>query len=698
MIRLSSRWSAVLAVAALAACGSDPAGSKPDAGDPPHQQTKVLTRVGPGTLQGHPGDALTLQALLSMSEVGPVVDGAVTWRLVEDPGSTALAGTSSSTNEAGVAEMKVTLGDQGTVTIRADSAGATSKAVWKIDVRPVVKHVRIVEGTDVTNTDASAQHATVAAAVGRQTVLRVRVSAEQGEGERPVPSEPVAFSFQSTISGAAFQGNASGATTSQGDGEANVVLTAGTVAGTYTVVATISGGVYVTFEVAVSSGTGQGGACQSSAQCPTGQVCSSGACVSSGPGGSSCGSNDRPCPIGYSCDAASGLCKPSFGGGCDHCPLGTHCDTTTNQCNADDPECSDAVACPTGFNCQSGLCVPTDGTIDVTGHWYTKHDFDVKAALPGWVRFSSTAIRAIDQTLLGQLNLPGWVNSLIRGVVQQYIPPWVQQVVYILDNILTVFSNLRAEGEMDLVANGGPSILSGEETWTSFVFYLLSQCGTNISGSLTNPPACARLDIYTTELDQADLAVQVLPFAAKVSGTATGGYTLLMDKRQAKMKLAGILKFVLDQVISVTTGYPSLEDKPCQAGQSAADGECGPGSGALAHLVDCEAINQWVQDLGVPIDVTGLCAVAVGQVGQIIAQQLRQVTLEQDVLEFSGQATARPTAGVATYADELGYEDYETRQPANGIWNGKFHVVVSVHDVPGRWRASRNPFLQPQGP
>ena len=150
--------------------------------------------------------------------------------------------------------------------------------------------------------------------------------------------------------------------------------------------------------------------------------------------------------------------------------------------------------------------------------------------------------------------LPSWIRSS-KTLVQQYVPSWVNTLVYLLDNMFTIFSDLRAKGEMDLTAVGGPTILYGTETWDSFIFYLLSQCGTNIgTTNPEDPPACAEVDVYTSDLAQANLNTTVNPFNALVSGNQF----LVTQPRTVDLELAGIINYVVNQVISTTTGYSSL--------------------------------------------------------------------------------------------------------------------------------------------
>lgn len=711
MNRLAQRAALLAAlVLSAAACGEDPPDSgKPDGGDnTPTQSAKVLTRVGPGALEAHPGDTVDLTALLSQSEVGPIAGSKVTFRIVDDEtGSAELTDTGVDTDDRGTATTQLKVSAQGEVSLKAESAGATSKAVWKVDVQKLRKMVSIVATNETFPLPNDLTKATVNASAGRQVTLRVRVTVSRGDGEEPLAGEEVTFDILQGIPGAAFaQGGQSSTQTgalTQADGEANVVLAVGTAASQqpYSVTASLQSNETASFEVRVTAGN-SGGGCTATSQCPPGRICQAGACIDPSVGGS-CGSDDRPCPIGYRCNSTSGQCEPGTSTDCGTCPSGTLCDPATGECVTGG--CTTNAQCPDGFLCQNGVCGPgpSDGSIDVSGHWYTKHAFNIAEALPSWVKTTGAAVRVIDQTLQGQLNLPSWANAIISGLLRQYVPEWVYTVAEILDSLFTIFTMLRAEGEMDLVQNGGPRILAGTEYWTSFVFYMLSQCQGQIAGNIWQPPPCARFDVATDELAEADVAVNVKPFAAKLTGT--GPWVLEVDRRQVEMKLAGVIKFVVDKIMEIATGYPSLEDKRCCTGTQqpgpicAQSPDCGPGSGALSNLIDCEGVAEFVAGI-IPIDVTAACRLAVSAGGQVLAQQLTGITLTQkDMLDFSGQANAYPGA-IALEAEELGKlnstaldnrGNFTQAAPGDGGWNGKFKVAVGIKDVPGRWYCSRNP-------
>jgi hypothetical protein len=308
----------------------------------------------------------------------------------------------------------------------------------------------------------------------------------------------------------------------------------------------------------------------------------------------------------------------------------------------------------------------------------------VHAALPSWVQFSADAIRAIDELLQGQLpGLPSAAEQVITGLVQEYVPTWVANVFYVLDNAFSIFTQLTAKGEMDLTAVGGLAVLYGTETWDSFEFCVLSQCGQGIgSTNLGACPACGQVYVYTGDLAQANFNTTVNPFSATLAGNQ-----LLIDRRTVSLQLSGIMAYMINQVVAETTGYPSLQGPPGETQD-----------GALFNLVDCAGLAQLVTSAGVPIDITSACESFVSSIADAIAQELSMITFTTNVLSFTGQATALCTSSLDTpcpstgnpYAVGLGYPDFMTRSPSDGIWNAEF--INIVNDVPGTWRAARLPW------
>lgn len=618
----------------------------------------LLTRVGPGVLRLNPGDVITLRALLSMADVGVLPGEEVNWELTGNVGE--LETLHTVTDENGLAQSRLSVHELGTLRVSATSPLSRPRASWTIEVEALQRYVHVVPAGDVIIETPT--RGLLTTPINRAVPLRVRVTDSEG---RPLPQEPVLF----TLDGNAEAGIALHSTEvlSDGRGEASVLLETGHEPSSAEIQAAVEHAASAFFHVVVQRSV-DGGSCTFSDQCAPGQICIGGRCTVSD-GGTCDLSRDRPCPFGYRC-TDRGTCEPAFGNPCGECPEGYVCNDNIGGCVPVDPECEDEFDCPDAFECREGICISDDDSFDITGRWFTRHHFGVRDALPGWMDTLATAFRGANQVLHGQLGgVPSWVNSILKSLVDAYIPPWVVTLVYLGDSMLTIFSDLRAEGEM-MLTQTSPGLVRGEEYWVSFIFHFLPQCGSNVSGDLRNPPPCSRFDVYTSELEGTDAAVNVKPFWARV-----GGSTAIFDRREVDMAFQGLLKYALDQFALMMTGYPTFEE-------------------ALPHMIDCQGLNS---SIGGSFDITPICIIAVAAAGAMISDALRGAqTNQRDVLSFAGRATiSNATGRRATY---LGYPNNEERcgsgwcrSPADGNWDGRFRFVGSVDDVPGRWRAARTP-------
>lgn len=671
------RWIPLFLLAGLAflSCGTEPT-VPPDEDEDEGRSGVVLTRIGHGTIEVHPGEVHTLRALLQQVQEGPIPGGTVQWEIKgPQTGGATLSVNSSTTDENGLAAVDLHVGDTGRFAIVGTSEGASGSASWQVDVRPVQKFVSITSsGPEFTLEQDNVAKVRVA----RERTLRVRVRVSLSDN-RAVVNERVTFQI---VTDPAPEGvvvettEGEGITWTDGAGEAVAFVQTGLTLQGFDLIAQLDGGSYAQFNFTVSDADGT---CRGNDDCLAEQICRNRVCVDrSADMGIDCQiGGDSACPFGFVCNPVTGKCSTNAHSCASGCPGDLICDYESDECI--DPD--DCETCPEGFACVDDveICKPVDpeNVMDVSGLWFTRHTFDIREGLPSWVQGLASTTRSIHQLMEGQFkDLPSWVNSIVRSLIQQFIPPWVQTLIKLLDSAFTVFSELRADGEMMLEPLRDRANLTGDEYWSSFIFYFLPQCGNNIPNDPA--PACARMDIYTDELPFADgsAAVEVFPFTVRVgSGNPA---TVVVPTRQVNMALAGILKYALDQVVYYTTGYPSLEGPPGR-----------PEEGALYNLVDCAGIGSGVQGFEAVIEIA--CQVAVIAVGEIIADELRSAAVETSALRFSGQATARPQVPGSPYAVELGFEDFETRRPADGVWNGEFMGMVD--DVPGRWRASRRPFF-----
>jgi hypothetical protein len=330
--------------------------------------------------------------------------------------------------------------------------------------------------------------------------------------------------------------------------------------------------------------------------------------------------------------------------------------------------------------CGETICVPDEAIPDVTGVWLTRHDFRLHDVLPFSAQEIFKALRLMDQTLLGQLiipGLPGWlqeiVNAFVARLLQQYLPGWIQQLIHLSDDFATVLGNLRSEGVMRLTRGTDAAHLGGTEVWTSLVFYWLPLCDGEIAGDPDKPPECARIDVLTTDsgFDETaqckgevlpSIGVELSPFNATLVKEGAG-YVLQVDQRRARLTMGKVILILYDQLMGVVTGgeFQCIEEAT----------ECAPDMGCI---VDCDGLARDVESATDGIvdegTVQALCGRGVRAIGDIVAQSLaRAWPISADTLEFGGSASVS-----------------EAR--LDGKWTGDFFFRLD-RKLPGSWEATR---------
>lgn len=687
---------------ALAACGGDHRNDDPGASVP-----YTLTLVGSASLVLHPNDQRTLQVLLAQDQVGPVANAGVHFEFQDgDPAGATLDAQDVQTDEAGVATVDLTAGESaaGRPAFKLVASAQRARPVaFSFHVIPVRRMLQIV-ASPATRVAADGASATVDIGANNTVPLKVReLDADTGAG---IAQDDITFALSpaAEVAGLSWSaGTPETVSTTGAGGEAQAFLFTGGAAGGPWPITAVAGGAAVTFSVSVQSSGG--GSCSTNLQCPTGQVCAGDppTCQDAGgapPSGNACDPNALSCGTSQCCDGATSTCTDLCPGGC---AAGTHCEP--------------------GATCGAGTCLPDLTTPDVTGLWLTRHDFSIREALPTALQDVFYAIRVIDQALLGKLTiswLPGWLQSIIDSFVskllQQYLPGWLQQIIHISDDVVTVLSNLRAEGSMHLVKGVDYAHLNGTETWSSLVFYWLPLCNGAIGGDPAVPPECARVDIATTDAANPaeaaqckgqslpSITVQVAPFTATVAGSGPGGtsapFSLNVDNsRQVRLQMGKVLLVLVDTILSSVTQYQCIEEiTACTAGP----GNC--------PLVDCYGLSQdlagpgtWLGKAISPGTIEGLCDGAVTVAGQAATRLLANAwSPTADVLDFTGRATVSGSAGAsscegggATCAAQLGNDSWDRdlntdsrRAARDGSWSGDFFFKL-VHKLPGAWQATR---------
>jgi hypothetical protein len=291
------------------------------------------------------------------------------------------------------------------------------------------------------------------------------------------------------------------------------------------------------------------------------------------------------------------------------------------------------------------------------------------------------------------------------------LPDWLQTLIHVLDDIVTVLSDFRAEGSMRLTKTTDLAHVKGTEVWTSLVFYWLPLCNGNIGGPAYPPPDCARIDVATTDSETPgevgqckgqslpSITVQAKPFTASVvaKGANNGApFVLNVDQRQVAVKMGKVILVVLDLIISYVTPYHCIDEVT----------DCHPGPGNCP-LIDCYGLGQDADNLipGIGGTVEAICDGVVTAAGHAVTQGLAGAwPINAELLDFSGRALVSGTAAASVCdagspggcAGQLGNDEYDadlhgkgaTIDNRDGNWSGDFFFKL-VHKLPGAWVAKR---------
>ncbi len=645
----------------LSACGQGEADPTDNGSqnNPDPSVERQLAVVGSALVQVETGGRAELVVGLAEEDVGVVGGELVEFSIVGSGRGSGLTEeeretASVITNEAGLASVDLFAGDEPTtfqVTAVSPSSNQVAFAVHVVQLQHRIAIVR----TPSVRVDPSGTEATVDSGAGNRVLLRVRIT---DQFARPIPEVSVNYSFEgSGPQSARFEDGKSEALTNPG-GEAQIALETGAeLEDTFTVRAQTAHSTRVHWTVNLQAD--QSRLCKTDEDCGPGFYCRNDMCV----GSASC-SVEEPiveCPPGYICVVNE--CHPSADIGCvddDDCGPGFEC--IDGVCVPTDPECEDDDDCPPGFYCRGGICVadPDAEVPDVSGGWYTAHVFDISDML-GFGGGLAGPVREIHRILTGNIGLPWPFDDLIESIVDQFIPPWVTTLIAILDTILTFTNELRAEGYMSIEQSG--SSFLGSEVWDSFVFYYLPMCSTIPSDPT---PDCARVDLFVDDVgDDISLGLAVHPFSGSVGEIGDDNTALmLVNTRKVDLNIAGLIRWLIDEVVRMLTPHNDLES-------------------AIQAAVDCASLGVSIENMTNGLVnrsfVESACITVLDGMLDDILDSLFGGTVGWGILEFHGQSTVHEISPHGNYADQLGYPDYEERE--DGIWRG----------TSGAWHGSRRP-------
>jgi Cys-rich repeat protein len=240
-----------------------------------------------------------------------------------------------------------------------------------------------------------------------------------------------------------------------------------------------------------------------------------------------CVTNDE-CPAGFIC--TSGVCKPDTKG---------------------QPGCVDNANCPSGQVCINGDCKPKNvcniphAQDRMGGTWRLDSKLHVRDGLKGFTKGLLGAATTLQNIIDGKFSIKGVpsflssiIGSILKNMIQQYVPPWGKEVISLLAIIDDVIDDTRVISLEHIKPLGNDSY-TGHSEWEGVEFEFK---GVKVS----SPP-------------------QNIPGLGKVT---TGSYTarevcgvFFFDKHKVKNGIGQVYRWAVEAII---TGVSCLnKNTPC---------------------------------------------------------------------------------------------------------------------------------------
>jgi hypothetical protein len=596
----------------------------------------------------------------------------VSLRVITPGGDAALEAFMIQSDADGLVQASLSSGTQEMVYQIEAFAEGTCPVTFTVDVRRPLRQLRAVTPSPFDTF----------------TLSRVPMAVEAStNGNARLRGEDVEFSFKvgktATTRLATTDGSQKGdkltVKTNQ-VGRATVLLETGTETVSQLIVqATMAGTAPVEIVVRIAEGKSSG--CKADGECPLSYTCKSGKCEPPPPPPPPTGcTSDADCAPPTVCQIATGQCLQPTGKNCD--PVeGTGCAADEvcvgYTCAKVPSTCVDNSACPPGWICQGGACVPggqpptggcktykdcpagstcIDGqckpksTCNIVhnadrlkGTWQydsTMHFRDALGPVIKTLLTTSSILRDIIEGRFKISGIPSFISKLVskylKKLIDKYVPPWGQELIVTLGDIDDIVDDMRVLSTVQTSGVGNDSYVNSEQ-WDLVEFVYKGK-------KISSPPSA---------IPQIGQVVIPTYGSHEVCGV------LFIDKHKVDNVIGGLVKWAIDIALSAATC--SVPTVPCY----------GSVDQALQQTINCQALGVQLDKLvssiwssAPPIEslIAGACNSLKQQLIQTLTQELAALAPKLSKLELSGTVAIPNPPGDSTLK--------------NGKWYGVLGDVI----------------------
>lgn len=660
------------------------------------QSGLYLVRFGPIIQEVLPGGEATVTVVLvrgsaQQGQGRPEAQQSVNFRLINAlGGEVTLDRSEVKTDQDGLAQVKATIkGDAGAAIYQVEaSAPGTCSLAFSLDVTKPLRQLRAATPSPFdTFTNSRIPIAVEATTNGAAKIVDEEITFELGAGKT---GETLLSTTDNKTPGTTLK------VKTDGSGRATAMLSTGSKAiPVIEVKATMAGTAPVIIKVRVQDGNTQ--PCTDDSGCPLGYTCNTTAhaCEPPPPPPPSTGcKTDKDCQAPTICNPSTGQCLEPTGKGCD--PIeGTGCDPTEvcvgAQCAKLPGGCADNSECPATFICTGGACKPagsppTGGCVKpadcpanqtcingackpkaacnipnaqpdrLKGTWQFDSTLDLRKGLDGFTKGILSVAGVLRDVIEGNFKLngiPSFISSLVqkylKQLIDQYVPPWGQQLAVTLGNVNDIIDTMRVISTVQMNGVGNNGYVCSEQ-WDLIEFEYKGQ-------KLSSPPGAI------PEIGQVKVPNYT---AAEVCGV------LFLNKHKIKNVIGGLIKWAIETALSIATC--SGNSTPCfnnieQALQQTIN------CSMLAMQIDQLVMSIWSGAPSVAGIIQPACDTAKMSVIQKLNQELNDLTTKLTFFELSGTADI-PNPG-------------QDSQLQNGKWQGWLGYSLSKGNFDGTFKAVR---------